>query len=418
MYEDRLRRAQSSLSDDIRKVIDQAYEQSQKQNKPISDGRIEGDLVVADFFDTIIIDSQVSEAITKSINKSFESIHGEISIGLLLREAKTPHKAKKWILKTEEYLRSRLVNTDCFKFISEQYPVIDYLKELYHCLELITMLIKKSKRIQRVKSGYFLEYCALCWRLVNKNKLLEFDESADYSASYCLEHHPKKFDWKYQCARSALRAAIEKSDHELNELKEELIRKNNDGSLTPRFLYKATARFAKKPSRIDLDKYHTGDFWRNRASRIIEISKPYYPHASEAMKSILIDELSSWQEWFYAVINSLDPSKTDESNWVCTNIDWSSMSDDKAAISLDVGEVVLLNIIHRYECVSNINATPRPRGPEKGAVKKNEALRSDIIFLANKQKTKNNEINGAQIAKELDISRQRVSVLLKELGLR
>lgn len=88
------------------------------------------------------------------------------------------------------------------------------------------------------------------------------------------------------------------------------------------------------------------------------------------MNNISVEEISSWKEWFYAVINSLDPSGMDASSWVDADIDWRGMPDDQAATSLEVGENVLLNIIHRYESVNNIKAISRPRGPKKGAVKK------------------------------------------------
>lgn len=411
----RLRSAQVSFLNSVRKTVDESYEQSQRQNKPISDGMVANQLAAADFFDAIFIDSQVAEAIRNATNLSFGPSSGDISVGQLLREAKTLRKAKGWVRKAETYVRSRPVDESVVIPASTQCSEIDYLKELYHCLELITILVKKSKRTQRKKEGYFLEYCALCWRLVNKNKILNFDESADYSASYCLKHHPKKSDWEYHHARSALLAAIDNSDH---ELKGELIDRKKNKRLTPLFLYKSTARFTTKPPAMVLDMLHTGDSWKDRAARIIEASKSYYPTASEAIKAIPIAELSSWEAWFYAVINALDPSGKDASSWDDARVDWKSMSDDQSAASKEVGEEVLLNILHRYEAVSRINSTPRPRGPKKGTVATNEALRADITLLANLQKEKNNKINASQIAKYLKISRQRVSVLLKELGLR
>lgn len=409
----RLRKAQAELLDIITITIERAYEQSQIRSMPISDGKGPSGSVMADFFQRAFLDSRIGEAITNATGESFDIFSEGISLGSLLRKAKTLRKAKGWIRKTEEHLKGKQVNKSDLISASVRDAEIDYVKEIYHCLELIAILTQKSKRIQRKRNGYFLEYCALCWRLVNKNKILNYSDPADYSAYYCLEHHPKKSGSRYHSARTALFSAIDKSDR---ELKEELIRRRNENLLTPFFLYKSTARFAKKHPKMVLDAFYTGDSWKNRVSRIIEISKLYYPSASEAMKDIFIKDPVSWQEWFYAVIKSFDSSGIDAASWDDANVAWKSMSDDQAAISGDVGEDVLLNIIHRYESTCNIKAMPQPRGPKKGEVKKNDALRSEITILATRQIDEKNKINVNDIVEKLNVSRTLVYRLLKELG--
>ena len=411
----KLRSAQDNVLKAVRKAIDESYEYSQKQGKSISHGRVASQLAVADFFNTVVIEPRISALIVSISALPIPSTTDGISIGELLRNAKTQREAKKWIEKTEKYLLSKLSNESDFLVVSELSAEIDYLKQIYYCFELISILIKKSKRIQRKKDGYFLEYCALCWRLVNKNKILNYDESADYSAYYCLEHHPKKADWEYHRARLALLKAIENSDHVSYE---ELIERKKDKLVTPLFLYKATAKFASKPSEMVLECFHVEDLWKDRVGRIIEVSESYYPNASEAIKSISVARLTKWREWFYSVISSLDPSGKDASNWDDSCGDWIGESDDKLSQSQYFGERVVLNILHRYEAVCNINNIPRPRGPKKGAVNKKDGLRSEITSLANIQIEKNNKINASEIGKELNMSRQRISVILKELGLR
>jgi hypothetical protein len=410
--EQKLKKAQNQLLESVREVINQSYKDSQKDNVPISNGHMAGQIMAAVLFNNIYIDQDIAEALYDANIKSFSV---NLSVGQFLRDGKTLRKSKKWIIKTENNIHSKLVDKTKITSYTLQCASIDYLKELYHCLELISILVRKSKRIQRKKNGFFLEYCALCWRLVNKNKLLNFDESTDYSASYCIEHHPKKADWNYHLARNTLISAIEKTN---SNLKEELIERKKDNEITPLFLYKSTATFAKKHPKKDMVLFHSGDTWKDRASLIKNLAESYYPNASLAMKSIYVLKLFSWEAWFNAVINALDTSGKDMANWGDAGTNWNRITDDQASVSEYVGETVLLNIIHRYEAVSNINAIPRLRGPKKGTVATNKSLRAVISKLAKEQKANDRKINASEIAKKLNISRQRVNVLVKELGLR
>lgn len=407
-----LRKAQVQLIDAVKKSIENAYEFSQSENTAISDGPYSGQIAADSFFDDVNIDSRMCEVIRRANAGSLKTTARDISFGQLLRDAKSISNAKEWIRKTDEYLRSDMLNHEELTYFKLRDAEIDYTKELYHCLELVFILVRKSKKKQRNDDSYFLEYCALCWRLVHKQNNQNLYDSTDYSTSYCLVHHPKKSVYEHKKARAALISAVDKSDHEMRDM---FIRRKNDLSLNPRILYRATAIFSDKPSRVELEAHRTGNSWVDSARLIIEISKIHFPRASVVLNAIPINKLSSWKEWFYAVINSLDSSGTDKSNWEEA---WGNLPNDQAATSLEVGENVLLNIIHRYESANNIKNMKQPRGPKAGSVPKNDELRASIIFLAAQQMAENNKIDAAEIGRKLNKSRERIRVLLKELGIR
>jgi hypothetical protein len=79
---------------------------------------------------------------------------------------------------------------------------------------------------------------------------------------------------------------------------------------------------------------------------------------------------------------------------------------------------LLLRIVQRFESYHSLHSTPKKRGPQIGTVPKNDLLREKIKKIVNKQMKQLGKIKAVAIADELSISPQRVSILLKELGLR
>ncbi|MGE6149016.1 hypothetical protein ACLHZ5_14180 [Aeromonas media] len=460
-----------------RQVIDVCMELSTRQRRPISDGHFcdpffvtdffDDPLTVADFFDNLIIDSEIVRAISiainheefnpsleseelnalKKINSSIESMSVAMSIGWLLRNIKNLRKIK-WIIRiAEKFVKSIQANNFVFP-IEVKNSKIDYLINLLYCIESISTLVRESKKDVTYDDGYFTEYCALCWRLVNKYKHLIYSISDNYSEFYCLEHHPTVNKGKHEAAKRALATAIKNSDHEMKEL---FVNKNNTKnkkSPNPLIFYRATATFAKKTSIATLETDAVGSFWRERVSFIVELAKRDYPHAFKLIEPISINNLSSWKEWFYAVINALDNSKKgkstqykstqykstqykstqDADNWVdasnvgnSTRPSWMEMSDDAASFSYEVGADVMLNILRRFESVSVINSLPRPRGTQKGTVKKNEFLIERVTFFAKKQLIETGKVNASQVARDInneigkDYKRQYIHNIVKSL---
>ncbi|MFG0873076.1 hypothetical protein ACF8QD_05155, partial [Aeromonas media] len=413
-----IKSSQSLLLREVEKCIDEGSRISNLTKRPISDGPFKDYLIAASFFGNIIIPSEVYHDIRCMVRELYVSkkrvtmlgaLQDDMSLKGLIEYARTLKKTNKIISNTIYSLRFFETRKDVIN------AKVDYLYELKYCLLLISDLINRSKGVNRHRRREdFLEYCALCWRLVNKNNSILYSHTEHYSRFYCLVHHPKKSDLNYHKAKGALLAAIKRLN--INVI---TVSPNKYG---PYELYAATGRIVEKIKLPDFYKRLNGNSWYDSARCILEISKHYYPHANKVLINIAIDNLSSWKDWFYAVIKALDPSGVDSSNWNNVNVDWNGVSDNQAVTNGLVGERVLLNILHRYECVSFISdlhrTFPRPRGPQKGTVKKNNELRERITVLANRQMAEDFKINAAKIAKEMMLSRQRVNVILRELGLR
>lgn len=398
------------LIQNFREASSNAYEYSQKHGKPLSMTPTGKDIEVTQFFDTVDIALNICMLINRNI-KGLNYVNKKFSVGKFLRKAKTIKKSKLIVNKSEEILREDILIDDYERRDSE----IDYLKNLYHCLETISVLIKKSRRVHRRKSSYFPEYCAFCWRLINKNMILNYSESADYSAYYCLIHHPKKSDANYHKARTSLISALKN----ISALNDEYISRYLNKDLNPRFFYKATARFSKKHKPRDKNnQIADADDWKNSINYILTTTNNNYPYASKAINQIDLNKVNSWKGWFYSVINALDPTGQDSSSWDDANEKWNQASDYETVQSPYTGETVLLNILHRYEATCQIKAMPQPRGPKSGQVKKNNKLRLEIKKIAEQQLISKNKINAQEIARKLGLTRQRINVLLKELGLR
>ncbi|ENH2301110.1 MarR family transcriptional regulator [Vibrio parahaemolyticus] len=107
------------------------------------------------------------------------------------------------------------------------------------------------------------------------------------------------------------------------------------------------------------------------------------------------------------VIESLDDSGVESSRW--------EASEELNHFDNGPLRFAILNILARYEATQRIYQ-PLKSGPMKGYgadVKRREILRE----LYRKQLEDNGRVNLSQIAREMGLSRQRVSVLVKELQL-
>ena len=440
-----LKNAQENLSKEVDRIIQESTELSKKSKKPIADGYVKGQTPVAELFDRTPIDLRIMKSINDAILASglsnrFKPPIGEhcdnIYLGELLRKTKTVNKAKEVILCTITYLKNK-------RFFNEQKATvfnekINYLTNLYFHLSCIKNLIKSSKKIKKRDFVAPTEFCVLCWRLVNKAEFVSLSSPEvyqvnpvkgkitnpkGYSNYYCFEHHPKIRNSKYHYARAALTYAIK------------VLNINTVDIIDPLVFYAATSRCVQKTNPLDHKETSNAvklggrETWHNRAYLIKEMSRLHYPNAYHAIEKIVIENQVSWIGWFHSIIDSLDSHnstllKKDLFNWKSSGVDIKEMSNKDAIASDYIGEDVLISILHRFECVCKINEiyienkTNRPRGPKKGSVKKNDMLRLKIINIVNKQLEESTHINGAQIARDLGISRERVSKLLKEMSIR
>ncbi|MCY9813476.1 hypothetical protein, partial [Aeromonas caviae] len=66
----RLTVAKARLSDEVNKIIDESSQLSKEQKRPIASGPYKNHFVVADFFDSVILDATISKAICDAVKTS------------------------------------------------------------------------------------------------------------------------------------------------------------------------------------------------------------------------------------------------------------------------------------------------------------------------------------------------------------
>lgn len=406
--------SKKDLIRDTKIALSNAYQQAFKDSKTISARRWPNSIYISDVLINVKVEAGVIEIINaitpQASNIATLKVPTKNSLAAFIEYSRSIKKAKERVLITENHLK-RLAVLD---------ESIDYLKELYHCLELASITVKKSKRFNKGNEGYFLEYCALCWRLVNKNMLFTYSHTKGYSQYYCIKHHPQKAGASYHSARDSLLRAVKDRGGEnlliLKDFDKGKIKRNK----MPYFLYNWTDSFAKKPSSIEIEKaFKNTNDWMAQAKAIIKLSSHYYPRAMEIVKEVNVEDFSSWKDWFLAIVNAFDSNEI--KNWEAAKDDWSEKNALQRNQGYITGKHTILNIIHRFEAKKNISHLQQHRrpGPKQGQVKRNEALRKKIIKFAKEQKSEGKKVNAAKIARKLGgLSRERVNKLINELNLR
>lgn len=430
LNQNRLEEAKNKLSAEMKLFIDKAYDESKSKGQPISDGYFRGQIIAAKYFYEVVVDPQISRKIDhavlstekhKSLKKLFKSRCESISIGWLLEACITIKNTQKIVFLTIDYLRDQFLDDD----IKEE---IDYLYKLDDCLLLIKKLIASSKINNKIRKIALrpLPFCALCWRLVQESGYPNGNEFEPKSRNFCIEHHPKINSAKYHTARRALFSAIKSEELSKSTKLNSILSMIQSGKqIEPAKIYNATNLIL---DRINLKEYKDcfeknildGSLsWMCKAQAILEMVEKNYQYTYGEISKASIKNHKSWESWFMHVINLLDRGNNDSSNWDILrkekNRDFNLKNYDY------ISDLTLLNILHRYETTQALidkRRFPIRKGPQKGTVVKNECVRFKIKSLAEKQFSEKMIINASQIAREVHLSRQRVNVILKELGFR
>ena len=345
-----------------------------------------------------------------------------LSLFELVSEANSLKKARSWILNAETFAYS-LMSQKSHKAAKLLNSIIDYLKSLYFCTQRIEVLYKRSKKTKK-KPGYFLEYCCLCWRLINRDEILDSVEETSPSKFYCPVHHSSRSEHLNKKAKAALISAIKGSSYA--ELIDEYKSRKEENRVNPRFLYTSLNYFAQKPYNVDgfmtpemleLKNKKYGFAWN--IGIIKEKCRKAYPFTyNKLIQNNAFLEIETWEGFFFNVISILDPTGTDSRSWSNdSSIPWRSMTNEQAVDNFYCGDKTLLMIIHRHEAFSTIERRDRRRGTKAGTVPINIDRRNQIIEIVKQHKKNGQKIKGVDIANQLDISAQRVSVLLKRLNL-
>jgi hypothetical protein len=414
--------ASNQLVEKTKEALESAIVFCKNSGKTITVREKVGSISISQSLDSVSLDNKaIAEAranldiFTLSILDSNSKI---LSIGMLIRSWRSLKKTRENIANVIASLEQYYLNDS----------LVNYFKELEFCLELSSTAIKQSKNFKRSSNDHFQEYCSLCWRLVNKYKFLNYEESKDYSNYYCKIHHPKRNVNKYHKTRNKLLIAIKnraKAD-DINFIIKVDKREWSRASYS-RNLYQRLHSFAAKPNKIKMQKMELNlsktSSWSEFSDTLLREVATLYPAAYSKVKHCNADLLQSWGEWFLEIIQLLDDSDTDIDNWLDSN-DPSEFKNYEPHLDLNneaayiFGWRTLLNIFSRYQASHNIANLKNSKGPKKNKVPKNNKLRLEIQKKAKAFIVEGKKINGAQIARELNISRERVSVILKELKLR
>ena len=274
---------------------------------------------------------------------------------------------------------------------------LDYVESLYELIDLCWASAgRKSKPKKRRNSTLC---CCLCWRATLKK-----------SSMYCKLHHEDKMLRQHD-ERRLYSAVREMSKEKSDELEMVLHYKAAQSNMRFR-KYFWSGMFVNSTSLMEITgKYESSDFddnWRNHAKLILKSLSAIYPAWCSYIKKICPDDSKTWKSWLNKIRTRLDPEYSADDS----DPEWLNFEDNQHDWEL------LLTVVHRFESYHNLHNTSRKRGPQPGSVKKNEALRTAINNIAQDQLKQLGKIRGVDIAQNLGISKQRVSVLLRELGLR
>jgi hypothetical protein len=380
--------ASIKLSSEIRKALSKLKVLAQESEKRISAKPKEGYLCVLSAIEDIDLETQF----ISSFQKLFSPIKAYANTPI--NSVKQFIHANGGVNSSIEKLRDYLTIT----VVDETDYISIYANSFYGSL----LDIKASTSRRHLKQLSFqLPYCAFCWRRVED------------SNGYCQVHHPNQSKSSFYKAKSALIAALKYNNSKYLEEYRWLEKKDIRKLSLAKYAFKWTASFASHPrliSRALVSSEISDQNIKVLAGKLLLFSKDEYPQTFKLLVKIYFPDITSWQDFVLKIVNVLDPIES--VYWEAKDvIDW--MSPDGSAPNI----FVILMILQRHEAYQYINSLPRPRGPVKGVVLPSQKieLRKKISDLVQSQKDKGQKLNRAEIARKLNLSRQRVSVLIKEL---
>lgn len=245
-----------------------------------------------------------------------------------------------------------------------------------------------------------LPYCAFCWRRVED------------SAGYCQIHHPNQSKRSFYKTKSALISALKHSNSKYLKEYDALAKNSIKKYGFSKYAFKWTASFASHPALIARYLNDTEVSDKNIEeviTQILRFTKDEYPESFQLLTLINFSDISHWQDFVLLIINALDPIES--TFWEAEGVEeWMSPNGSSPNI------MVLLTLLQRHEALQYIGNLPRPRGPTKGAIlpSRNEVLRQEIKDLIQLQVEQGQKKNMAEIARQLGLSRQRISYIMKE----
>lgn len=260
-------------------------------------------------------------------------------------------------------------------------------------------IAQEQGRLNLFESQYKtrLPMCAVCWKRTFS------------SSYYCKEHHSIHNKKAYNSAVRKVLSFTERhsSNSELKDFSNAYRKKNGKQRGLAAMLFSMVNDSV--PAVVDVLSYQTDEHWESYAESIILYAKNNYPTSFHRLQQTdNLTQFSSFNSllgWGFMVIESLDDSEGESSRW--------EASEELNHFNNGQLRFAILSILARYEATQRIYQ-PLKSGPMKGYgadVDRREVLRK----LYREQLEDNGRVNLSQIAREMGLSRQRVSVLVKEL---
>ena len=400
--------AARKLTDEVDAALNLALSQSAKEKHSLVVRKTSARLWVVDFLFGVELHIESQKFILERMFFGWwrESARDFTSVGAFIVTAGSLSGATKASLEIVD--RAKVLGED---------KLADYFMSLYDGLLNTALAIKKSRPVSSGKKAMEQQFCSLCWRLVHIFGKKYYSVSEGYSSHYCEVHHPKLQTKVYhrarRCVLSAAKARSNKEDVASLSAYESCKKKKQ---MTTAVLYRLTSGFAPtKTDSVSALLKETKVCWKEKAKQLMEIIEATSPQAFSKIRDANLRWREGWKEWHLSVVAALDDTDTDQQCWKEAR-DFENPPHEYFD-NYNNGLRAALTICYRYEAVKIIESFARPRGPKKGKVAKNSSVRLRLKHLALERKENNMPVVWSHIAKELGISRARVSVLAKELKL-
>lgn len=262
----------------------------------------------------------------------------------------------------------------------------DFARDIYVLMEFCKGKARRSyQRVPKDKCSF----CCLCWR--------EVDEKSHY---YCKYHLPTNKQISQSKANYYRDTRMIK-----NELDSGHHLWANGLKLNP-FVYESvldkTIEF-RWPEKL---KRPTDYDWMDIATEMITQANIYLPYTYKKINSLASQLPAMPLDFVKLVLKKLEPTTSQNE---LENLGWK-----RGVHKNDVSHVFrqLQAVLIRHEAYEILRHKSKPRGPKKGIDKQKDlSLRVEI------KKLKKEGLNNSNIGKKLGKSRQRISVLAKELEL-
>ncbi|MDU0353832.1 hypothetical protein RS130_07740 [Paraglaciecola aquimarina] len=384
-------------SEEVRTIVNFLYKLARESSKDIRQKRIEGAIYAIDHFEQIPIPIEASSVLIGGSYclKKYRDVLPK-NFKLLIETSGTIKKA---------IIRVEIVVRELHDY--EQKELADYIDGILLSLKDIKTLFIKTK----TKSPK-LPICALCWREVDYQPFCKTRQTEmlckEHSTNKSLYHTDRKA-LKLYCVNNADKIP-DKDTGGLNNISSvklfgwikrlgvqpsEFLTFSNDYHKKERSSL-SDLRCPSIKGLLPFEQIFIND-WSQFANLLIQFVKLKFPNGFKRIKFVNPQDSSNWFNFANKLRYAFDPKTSAYSSW----LNFENNAQDV---------FLILTVISRYETYCDYKKSSPKR--------QNSSLRKQIKKLAVEQLNNGEKLNFSRIAKQIGVTRQRVSVLAKELGLK